>query len=209
MTAGRAGLLTIGDLWCWDQEAWRLEAKICSTFGVNAGVARLVAQSPTCSLALEFQEAMSTATQIQKGMWVTLETIFASAEPTTRLETWYVSAVIEEQADLRKYIVTNDLGWLAEDRGAALVSLLTHQLTPIFVLVKGPKRKWLADWESTAALDETVKQRVWYGCKANSQLAIALEDWRCQSTYGNSAWYSLEPLNSLHYTHSPCPQRIT
>lgn len=161
MSAGKQGLVVVGDSWNWPEEKWLSALELSNSLQVAPGVASLVAQTPHPTLAAEVLQAMQVPTELRKGHWVTKESIFQAPLTRQQKEAWLLHGLRDEVADLRGFGVVNEGGGLEEDASAELVQAPTQCLTPIVVITQGQRHKWLSCQEAPEFREGDGRHKVW------------------------------------------------
>lgn len=127
---------------------------------------------------------MQTEFSIANGSWVTSEQISGQGWEPVDAEAWFVQSVVAGRAQLSRFRITDQEGSLAAIEDATHISRETSHLTPIKLLVKSVKSKWIT-WEEVAgdAAQES-RRMVWAGKKAMSQAEFLPDAWKWPSRVG-------------------------
>lgn len=74
--AGMIGIVTLGDVWSWENSSWYTREELRTKGGLPSSAAKLVHEITTESLDEEIKLAMQREFELKKGVWIPRASIF-------------------------------------------------------------------------------------------------------------------------------------
>lgn len=134
------GLVTIGDLWCWGYERWKIAEELRQTFGVFFSLVFLFSEIVFYKLVSEVLAVWSKEVEIKKGMWVTDVSIFEYFFSAVSRQAVYVERMVYYGVEGQLFSIKDDFGILYNEGSVCWNNL--EEFIFIIVLYQCFKGKW-------------------------------------------------------------------